>query len=299
MHSRTMVVLGQVNNPNPDLKWQSDKQWDIGLDFTIMKNRISGTVDYFDKTTTDLLYPSAPIQPAPSQSVVKWINLAWSRYEQRMGSYFECYHHTVKGSYLWTFGVNASFIQNDVEGNPAPIATGGLHGQGVTGTLVETIRNGHPMNSFWTRNFEGLDKTTGQAVYTENGNTLYYEGNPNPKTVLGISTSLNYKKFALTINMNGAYGQKIYNNTLNNVINVGDIAGGRNIALSVYQSPIKEAFSNPVTSSSRFIEDGSYLKMANATISYNIGKIGNTVKKTCICFCNGTKPVCDNQFLRI
>ncbi|HXO73808.1 MAG TPA: hypothetical protein VN824_01235, partial [Puia sp.] len=67
-------------------------------------------------------------------------------------------------------------------------------------------------------------------------------------------------------------GQKVYNNTLNNVINVGNFKG-RNIAVSEYQAPVKEALSNPVTSSSRYIESGSYMKMANATLSYSIGNI--------------------------
>jgi TonB-dependent starch-binding outer membrane protein SusC len=78
--------------------------------------------------------------------------------------------------------------------------------------------------------------------------------------------------------MNGALGQVIYNNTLNNVINVGSINGGRNIAVSVYEDPVKESFSNPVTSSSRFIEKGDYLKLANATLSYNVGNLGRNLK---------------------
>jgi iron complex outermembrane receptor protein len=62
------------------------------------------------------------------------------------------------------------------------------------------------------------------------------------------------------------------------VINVGEINGGRNIAYSVWKDPIKESFSNPVTSSSRFIENGSYLKMANVTLSYTFGDVGNIFK---------------------
>jgi iron complex outermembrane receptor protein len=123
-----------------------------------------------------------------------------------------------------------------------------------------------------------LDKTTGQATYKDDGNIFYFAGNPNPTTLLGLSTTLAYKKLSLTINMNGAFGQKVYNNTLNNVLNVGSINGGRNIALSVFNSPVKEAFSNPVTSSSRFIENGSYLKMANSTLSYQIGNITKWIK---------------------
>ncbi|MDO6432051.1 SusC/RagA family TonB-linked outer membrane protein [Flavitalea sp. BT771] len=269
--------LGQTNSPNPNLKWQSDKQYNFGLDFGILNNRFSGTVDYFHKATSDLLFPSTQIDPAPPTNVILWKNLAGLVVNK--GVEVSLTGAIIQGKdFTWDLSVNATFIKNMVSGLPAPIQTGALSGQGVSGTLVETIRNGYAINSFWTRIFEGLDKTTGQAVYKDNGNIFYYAGNPNPSTLLGLSTTLAYKKLSLTVNMNGALGQKIYNNTLNNVLNVGSINGGRNIALTVFNSPIKEAFSNPVTSSSRFIESGSYLKMANSTLSYSIGNISKWIK---------------------
>jgi iron complex outermembrane receptor protein len=269
--------LGQVNNPNVDLKWQSDKQENIGLDFGLMKGRITGSIDVFKKTTTDLLFPSAPIQPAPPGSVVRWVNLDGEIVNKGIEASVNA-AIVNKRDFSWDFGVNVSFIKNNVSGLSAPIYTGGLHGQGVSGTLVETIQNGLPINAFFTRRFLGFDKTSGQALYQDNGSTFYYVGNPNPKTILGLSTSVRYKQLGLTINMNGAFGQDIYNNTLNNVINVGSIAGGRNIGVSVFENPVKESFANPVTSSSRFIEKGNYMKMANATLSYGLGNIGKNLK---------------------
>jgi iron complex outermembrane receptor protein len=269
--------LGQVNNPNPDLKWQSDRQYNIGLDAVILHNRISFTADYFNKLTTDLLYPTFPIQPAPPGSVVTWKNLTGEI--SNKGFEFAVNASIVEQrNFGWTLGVNATFIQNNVSGLPAPISTGALHGQGITGSTVEVLQNGLPINAFFARHFEGFDKATGLGIYTDQGNTRFYAGSPNPKTLLGISTTLTFNKLSFTANMNGAFGQKIYNNTLNNVINVGDIKGGRNIALSVYQNPVKESFGNAVRSSDRFIENGSYLKMANATLSYGLGNIGKSIK---------------------
>ena len=134
-----------------------------------------------------------------------------------------------------------------------------------------------PLNAFFTRAFTGFD-ANGIAVYTDKGNSNYFAGSPNPKTVLGISSAFRYKMLSLSANFNGAFGQKIYNNTLNNVINVGSIQGGKNIAQSVFTNPAKESFANPVTASSRFIENGSYLKLANATLSYNIGTFAKVIK---------------------
>jgi TonB-dependent starch-binding outer membrane protein SusC len=268
--------LGQVNNPNPDLKWQSDKQYNVGIDFGILSNHITASVDYFNKTTTDLLFPSAPIQPAPPGSVVRWVNLD-GQIENRGVEAAVNASIINKRDLTWDLSVNATFLKNTVSGLSAPIYTGGLHGQGVSGTLVQTIQNGLPINAFYTRHFVGIDKSTGQAIYP-NGDVPTYEGDPNPSTLLGISTSVAYKNLSLNVNMNGALGQVIYNNTLNNVINVGSINGGRNIAVSVYEDPVKESFSNPVTSSSRFIEKGDYLKLANATLSYGVGNLGRNLK---------------------
>ncbi|HOA39055.1 MAG TPA: SusC/RagA family TonB-linked outer membrane protein, partial [Flavihumibacter sp.] len=128
-----------------------------------------------------------------------------------------------KRDFDWNLAMNATFIKNTVSGLPSPIFTGFLEGNGVSGVVVETIQNGLPMNAFYTRHFLEMDKATGQAVYQDDGNTLYYVGNPNPNTLLGLSTSLRYKKLSMVINMNGVFGQKIFNSTFLNVINVGSI----------------------------------------------------------------------------
>jgi iron complex outermembrane receptor protein len=270
-------AFSAANNANKDLKWQADRQFNVGFDATVLKNRISITVDYFNKRTTNLLFPSEPPQPAAPGGVVKWVNLAGNIDNKGLEAAVNASIITKK-DLSWDFGVNATFITNIVSGLPAPINTGGLHGQGITGTTVEVIKNGLPINAFFTRQFIGFDKATGLANYTDGGDVLYYVGNPNPKMTLGISTTLRYKKLSLVANMNGAFGHDIYNNTLNSVINVGSINNGKNIAVSVYRDPIKESFANPLTASSRFLEKGNYLKMANMTLSYAFGDIGKYIK---------------------
>ena len=269
-------ALAQATNDNPNLKWQSDKQYNLGLDFAILRNRISGSVDYFHKTTSDLLYPSAAIQPAAAGSVVTWINLPGKITNK---GFEVLLNGTIvqQKDFTWDLGVNATFLKNNVTGMSAPIYTGQLNGQGVSGTLVEIINNNLPINAFYTRTFTGIDKATGQSVYP-NGDSLSYQGNPNPTTLLGITTTLSYKKLSLTANMNGAFGHKIYNNTFNNVVNVSNLRGARNIAEAFYNEPVQESLSNRVTSSSRFIEKGNYLKMANVTLSYNVGDIAHVIK---------------------
>ena len=266
-----------ANNANPDLKWQSDRQYNIGFDLAVLKNRITVTVDYFNKRTADLLFPSEPGQPAAPGGVVKWVNLDGNIDNKGLEAAINA--SVVNTSDIgFDFGINATFVKNEVSGLSSSINTGGLHGQGISGTTVQVIRNGLPINAFVTRQFLGFDKASGLAQYTDGGDVLYYVGNPNPNTLLGMSTTFRYKKLSVIANLNGAFGYDIYNNTLNSVLNVGSINNGKNIALSVLRDPVKESFANPLTASSRYLESGDYLKLTNATLNYNVGNIGKSFK---------------------
>ncbi len=269
-------ATGLVNYPNPDLKWQADEQANIGLDFAVLKGRIFGSVDYFNKKTTGLLYPTITAAPPPPGAPPTWKNLDATI--ENKGFEFSLNATIIKAKdFTWDFAVNASFIDNMVSGLSGPIATGSLSGQGISGATAELITSGQPINVFYVKKFLGLDKD-GQSTYQDDGYTRYFVGNPNPKTILGISTSANYKKLFLSINMNGAFGQDIYNNTLNSVIPIGNLIGGRNIGASLLGGPVQEALSNAISPSSRYLEKGNYLKLANATISYNVGSLGKVIK---------------------
>ena len=144
----------------------------------------------------------------------------------------------------------------------------------MSGTLSQLITNGQPINTFYTRDFRGIDKATGQSIYVNDGNVFYFLGNPNPTTILGISTTVSYKNLSLTANLNGAFGHVLYNNTANSVLPIGNL-GTRNIAKDLYKNG--ESITNPITSSSRYLEKGDYLKAANTTLSYKFGNIGKEI----------------------
>jgi TonB-linked SusC/RagA family outer membrane protein len=269
-------ALGQTTNFNPDLKWQSDEQYDAGLDLALFNNRVTLTADYFYKKTTDLLYPLAPTQPAAPSSVVTWSNLDGiivNKGVELLAAITAIDNPRIGLS----FNANATFIRNMVSGLKAPIFTGALNGQGLSGVTVERIQNGYPINAFFTQQFLGVDPATGQASYADLGAPRYL-GNPNPTTLAGLSTTFRFAKLSLTANFNGVFGNVIYNNTLNSVLNVSQIQGGKNIALSNFQDPIKESLSNRLAPSSRFLESGNYVKLTNVTLSYALGDLGKTFK---------------------
>jgi TonB-dependent starch-binding outer membrane protein SusC len=269
-------TLGQTNVANPDLKWETSTTVNAGIDFSLMSDRLFGSIDYFRKSTEDLLFQFNAIQPAPATRY--WINLPGTVVNQGVEVGLNAVLARTK-DINWSLGVFASFLKNELTDFPGPnVLTGGLHGQGSTGTNVQRVAEGQPLNVFYTRRFLGIDKTTGNSLYQDDGNTLFYVGNPNPTTLLGISTEFNYKKLVVSVNMNGAFGHDVYNNTLMSVIPISSFKRGLNTASSLINASQKENLDNAITASSRYIEKGDYMKLANATVSYSIGNIGNAIK---------------------
>ena len=263
-----------LNAGNPELKWQSDSQWNAGVDFGFFDNRLTATIDYFYKTTTDLLFPTTPGEPRPANAAVQWQNLSGKivnkGLEIALGTTILSNEKVSLG-----FNANATFIRNNVSGLVgAPIITGAINGQGLSGAVVETIRNGLPINAFYLPQYQGLnDKGLSNAF-----GPAVYAGSPNPRTLLGLSTNARYGKLSFVANMTGVFGQMIYNNTINAVGAVGAIGAGKNIALTTFENPIKEATGNPSAASTRYLEKGDYLKLSNATLSYAFGDLGKVMK---------------------
>jgi TonB-linked SusC/RagA family outer membrane protein len=264
----------QSNYGNPDLKWETSTTSNAGIDFAILKNRLSGSLDYFYKKTTDVLFEQNIVQPAPGGKI--WINLPG--YVLNKGFEVMLTANLVRSKDInWNAGVNAAFLQNTVEGLVGYYETGDLRGQGFTAVRGQRLISGQPLNVWYLRRFEGLDKTTGQSTYADQGNTLFYSGSPNPKMLLGLSSDFSYKNFSAAINMNGTFGHYLYNNTAASVLGIGNL-GNRNIAKALIGSGIQEAISNAPAPSTRNLEKGNYLKMANATLGYRIGNIGKNFK---------------------
>lgn len=268
-------AIRQTNFGNEDLKWETSTTTNAGIDFSIINDRLSGSVDYFYKKTTDVLFEQNIVQPAPSGKI--WINLPG--YVLNKGVEIMLTGGLMRSKDInWNISGNASFLQNTVSGLAGFYETGDLRGQGFSDVRGQRVTSGQPLNVWYLRRFEGIDKATGQSVYADGGNTLYYLGSPNPKMLLGLSSDFNYKKFTATINMNGTFGHYLFNNTAASVLGIGNLATGRNIAKALIGTGIQEATSNAPSPSTRNLEKGNYIKMANATINYRVGNIGNSIR---------------------
>lgn len=256
------------------LKWETVQSVDIGLDFSILRGRVYGYVDYFDKKTKDPIFQQVISQPSAGASVYKNISDAYiinKGFEVSVGA------DIVRGqNFSWDVNANVTTINNRFhypKAGPRPFALAGpLFGQGTSNAYAEALADNQPIDVFYVPVFHGFDKD-GQGIYDD---TSSYVGNPNPTCLIGFSTDISYKKFTLNISTHGSFGNKIYNNTAMSVLNIANINGGRNIASGIVNTD--ESPANRITPSTRFMENGAYFKVQSATLRYDFGALGNTFK---------------------
>jgi TonB-linked SusC/RagA family outer membrane protein len=262
---------------NPDLKWEENQTFNVGLDFNLF-GKINGSLDYFNRNTTNILFPREAADPVTPNSAVKWVNLPGEL--NNKGFEVTLNSNIIKNNdFALDLGVNATFLTNKITGFGAlQIPTGEVSGQGLSGAFAQLLINDKPLNTFYLKKFIGIDKTTGISLY-EGGEEKFFLGSANPETLLGVTINAAYKKLSLEINMNGAYGHLIYNNTANAVTSFNNL-GKRNLGVAELElaRSLGEKPVNPTSASSRYLEKGNYLKMANTTLSYNIGKIGKSIR---------------------
>ncbi len=146
------------------------------------------------------------------------------------------------------------------------------NGKGLFGKLSQVITNNQPVNEYYLKPFQGFDANGNQVI----GGTPQYAGDPNPHVLAGLSSSLRIQKLTFTLNFGGAFGFMVYNNTATSVTNINGITSGRNIDLAAYNSAERQ--SSGVGASTRFLEKGDYVKLRNATFSYNFGNQGRYIK---------------------
>ncbi|MGI8582751.1 MAG: SusC/RagA family TonB-linked outer membrane protein [Chitinophagaceae bacterium] len=270
--------IGQSNVANPDLKWERTTQVNVGLDYSVMKGRIFGSLDYYHKNTTDLLFQDRSIAPAPAS--VYYINLPANLINQ--GVEFSIGANIIsKKQFDWDAGFNIAYNKNKLTNFSRSIITALVSGQGVSNAFAQNISNDQPVNAYFLKVFSGFD-TNGQQIISDNP---AFVGDPNPHVIFGFSNTLRFNKLSFTLNASGATGFLIYNNTYNTVTNISNISQGKNIDASAIGS--KENLKASVAASSRYLEKGDYIKLRNASFSYAFGNMGKYVKNLNV-FVSGT-----------
>lgn len=261
---------GVVNNPglgtvafdNDELKWEQTSQTNIGLDFGLARGRISGSIDYYRKVTTDLLIQITSAQPAPQPFT--WQNLDADVINSGIELTLNYFAMDTDEMGL-DFGFNISFNDNVVENFNGVVNTGVINGQGLTGAFAQRIVEGQPLYSFFLREFTGYDES---GISTYNGDfQRFLNKSPIPKVNLGLSIGYRLNNFDASIYFAGQFGHYVYNNTANAYFTAGSLGNSRNVIQDVLGSG--ESNLNAPDVSTRFLEKGDFLRIQNLNLGYN------------------------------
>ena len=263
--------LAAVSVENSALKWESTTQINLGIDFGFLDNRLRGTLDYYRKNTNDLLFQVPRAQP--DRNNFRWENLDADVVNEGVEVSIEA--DIANGDiFSWSLSANAGFNDNRVENFASRINTGAINGQGLTSAFAQRIQEGQPLFAYYLRPFVDFNDE-GQTVYAGGVTDIPQEfvgKSPLPTTTLGFTNNLSYGAFDLSIFFTGQLGQYIYNNTANAFFTAGALNGGSNVTQSVVGNG--EAGTNAADVSTRFLEDGSFVRLQNLTLGYNVNTEG-------------------------
>ncbi|MFV0604863.1 MAG: SusC/RagA family TonB-linked outer membrane protein [Niabella sp.] len=267
------IVAAQIGDPN--LSWEKTDQYDIGLDFGFLKNRITGEIDYFFKKTKDLLLDV----PLPSVNGFTTITKNVGDMENR-GVEFMLSADIVRSSdFRWNSSFNISTYRNKVTRLIAPVQP--------TGRYLSRLAVGQPYGQFYGVKFLGADPANGDALYmkadgtatndyTEAADTII--GNPNPDYFGGWNNKISYKGIDLDILLQFVKGVDVYNMAgVFQSVN-GDYYDNQTVdQMNYWKNPGDVTMipqprmydGNGTDKSSRWIQDGSYMRLKAVTLSYN------------------------------
>ena len=285
--------LGVDTNSNADLKWETTTSYGVGADFELINNRLSGSIDYFQRDTKDLIFPvpSAATQPGPPSPRFKYLpgNLINKGIEVGLN-----YKVIDTKDFTWDIAANASFLKNEVKNFAGFIATGGLNGQGLTDAYTQVITNDRPAYTYFLYEWRGYD-STGNSIYADAvGNDTglgtaakkLLDKQPLPKINVGFTTNLAYKGFDAAASFYGAFGHYIYNNTTNAYFFKGAFLGGRNTTQEAATSP--QAQGDPNSPSTKYLEKGDFLRLGNLTFGYTVNSLDRFSIKSARFFVNAS-----------
>ena len=274
-----MVTLRPNSFSNPNLTWETTTQSNIGLDLSLFKNRISLAVDAYLKKTTDLLMDV----PLPSTSPIPSIY----RNEGEMtnkGIEFALDTRNLTGDFTWNTNFNISFNRNELTKLTLQKVYYYATTSDATTEQVVRITEGQPLGKFWGFISEGVDPQTGDIKYKDlNGDGKIsvsdktYIGDPNPDFTFGLTNDFSYKNFTLSVFFQGSYGNDIYNASRIETEGMYKDQNQSTAVLNRWRKPgditdiprAKQGTDN-IKASSRWVEDGSYLRLKTLTLAYNL-----------------------------
>ncbi|WP_236636782.1 SusC/RagA family TonB-linked outer membrane protein [Sinomicrobium soli] len=261
---------------NPDIQWEVSSQTNIGLDFGVLNNRLTGTLDVFRKVSENVLLevvPSDPIQPTNTF----WTNIPDMEIRNTGIEVALDYRSDISGGdFSYNIGGNLSLTRNRVANSPYKVlATGAAQGAGQTGATINGYINGEPIGAFYMKDFIGINEEGFSRFRDLNGdgeildNDRLVVGKALPDLIYAFYMNFSYKDFDLGLNFNGVAGNQVYNHTAMSNFTKGSLALSFNTTDKAVEYP-EEVVNNTNEVSDRYLESGDFLRLNNATLGYNL-----------------------------
>ena len=273
----TPTLGGKSNIGNKDLTWETTTQTNIGIDWSMFNSRLIVTLDGYYKYTKDLLM-NVPL-PSPYPSIY--------RNEGEMSNWgLELAINSVnieQNDWRWTTDFNISMNRNKLEKLNLQQVYYYTQTSEALSEYVVRMTPGQPLSQFWGYTAKGVDPETGMIIYEDyNGDgkvnvaDKHYIGDANPLFTAGLTNTISWKGLNLSFLLTSSVGNDIYN--ASKIEMIGMYTGGNQIKDVVRRWRIpgqitdipKAGELDNLRASTRWIEDGSYLKVKNITLSYDI-----------------------------
>src|SRR5260221_4652066 len=270
--------IGPAQNANPDLKWEKTAMFNTGIDFSLFKGRLTGSVEYYDKRTSDLIwyYPVSTIQYFVNTFTANVGSISNKGFELSLEA-----TPVRSADFKWSSSLNVSHNDNRVVSlsnnvfKLDSIFESSPGGQGQTGSYVQILKSGFPVGQFFTfkyagKNAQGItqfyDKSGKITTAPKNFADYYYAGNAQPKLQIGWGNTFAYKRFDLNIFVRSLLGARVMNATL---ADLNRPVEATNYNLPVFSSQESPKDISAYIYSNRYVEDASYLRLDNVTLGYN------------------------------
>ena len=265
-------AVGITQNPNPNLKWETTATLNAGIDFSLFKGQLSGSVDVYNKKTTNMIFdiPVALINNFVGTTTANVGSMSNKGVEVSLNG------TPVKSKdFSWSSYGNIAFNKNKITSmgaNLSKIYVGDPEGPGQSGIKTSIIESGYPLGEFYTLKYLGRTNgvstflgANGQPTTTPTSADQTYAGNAQPTYTFGWGNDFTYKKFSLNFFFRGQGGNKIMNASLAS-FNQPTQASAHGVPVLTLSEPANDVNANLY--STRYLESGTFVRLSNATLSY-------------------------------
>jgi TonB-linked SusC/RagA family outer membrane protein len=262
---------GPGQNPNPDLRWEKKKEFNVGIDFAVLQQRLRGSIEFYERKSEDLLWLfDVPVPPYLYEELFTNVGtVSNTGIEVTLNSQL-----MKKGAFQWNSTLTASHNKNTlkkISNNEFPRTSyPWATTSGILVTFTQRIQEGEALGTFYGPVWLGV----------ENGNDVFKNQNPigqvseddwedignaNPLAMLGWSNDFTYKNWSLNLNFRAGIGGKVLN-LYRLYYESWKRMGLTNIVHTQYENP---EFTGDIIYSSKYVEDATFLKLDNVTLTYN------------------------------